>query len=79
MSDIKKIIIKCGVENYSSHAAFLFRCQFYQNVSTTPSKSDYYPMFFELVARAIFFNITKHTAFTHKKQQNDFYVKRRKH
>ena len=29
---------------------------FYQNVSITPSKSDYYPIFFELVARVIFFN-----------------------
>ena len=72
MSDIKKIIIKCEVENHSSHVAFLFRCQFYQNVSTTPSKSDYYPMFFELVARVIFFNITKGTLLSIKNDKMIF-------
>lgn len=30
-----------------------------QNAITTPSKSDYYPMFLELLLRVIFFNITE--------------------
>ena len=54
-----------------------FRSLFYQNVKTIPSKSNYYPMFFELVARVIFFNITECAAFTTKKRQNDFYVEKK--
>ena len=38
---------------------FHSRSLFYQNVKSPPPKSDFYPMFFELVARVIFFNITE--------------------
>ena len=53
---------------------FHHRSLFYQNVSTTPSKSDYYPLFFELAARVIFFNKTRCAAFAYEKWQNDFHV-----
>ena len=35
-----------------------YDCQY---AITTPSKSDYYPMFLELVLRVIFFNVSKST------------------